>query len=81
MRILARQELEQQLVQIEPAQKGAASDPRQPAAPFRVKERLELLLARPREQERLERLQQSTQLGARPFRPARDQRDPAELDA
>ena len=58
MRILARQELQQQLVQVEAAHERRAADARQPAAPFGVEQRLQLVLARPRQQERLEALQQ-----------------------
>jgi hypothetical protein len=47
MRILARQQLEQELVQIEAAKQSGAAHERQPAAPLRLDERLELLLAGP----------------------------------
>ena len=47
MRILAREELQQQLVQVEAAQQRRAAEQRQPAAPFGLDQRLELAARRP----------------------------------
>jgi hypothetical protein len=48
MRILARQQLQQQLVQIEAAQQRRAAGSGMPATPFRLDQRLELAGAGPR---------------------------------
>ena len=77
VRILARQELQQQLVQIEAAYERRTADSRQPAAPFGAQQRLQFVLPRPRQQQRLESLQQPSQFRARASRAARDHRDAA----
>src|SRR4029079_16586656 len=58
MRILARKQLQQQLVQIETAEQRGARRQRKAAAPLGLDERLELARAGPRQRKRLERLQQ-----------------------
>src|SRR4029077_3538762 len=65
MRILARQELEQELVQVEPAEERAAAYTRQATPPLGAQQRLEFLLARPGQEQRLEGLQEPPQFGAR----------------
>src|SRR5439155_16764051 len=74
VRILAREKLQQQLVQIETAQQRRSADQRQATAPFCPDERLELARTGPGERQRLERLQYAALLGARAARPARDHR-------
>ena len=64
MRILARQELQQQFVEVEAAQERRSADPRQPAAPFGPEQRLQFVLPRPGQEQRLEPLQQPPQFGA-----------------
>ena len=77
MRIFPRQELEQELVQVEAADERRAADPREPSPPFRMQQRLQLLLTRPRQEQRLEPLQEPPQFRARAARAARHHRDPA----
>jgi hypothetical protein len=75
MRIFARQELQQKLVQVEAADERRATDSRKTAAPLGVEQRFQLRLPRPRQDERLKRLQQSAQLRAWAPRAARHHRD------
>ena len=77
MRIFARQHLQQQLVEIEAAEQRRAGDQRQAAAPFGPGQRLDLVGARPRKGQRLERLQDAAQLRTRTFCAARHQRNAA----
>src|SRR5207249_792618 len=74
VRILAREELEQELGQVEAAQQGRTADQRQPAAPLGLEKRLELPRTRPRERKRLKGLDRRAQLGSRSSRTARHQR-------
>jgi hypothetical protein len=75
MRIFARQELQQQLVQIEPAEKRRSTDPRQSSSPLGAQQRLQLTLAEPRQEQRLKGLQAVRAApsagAARPARPSR----------
>ena len=72
--VFARQQLQQQFVQIESAQQRRAARKRQAATPFRLEQRLELAGPRPRQRDRLERLQQAARLGPRPLGAARHHR-------
>ena len=75
VRVLARQQLEQQLVQIEAAQQRRPGHQRQATTPLGTNQRLQLAAARPGQRQRLERLQHTAQLGARALRTPRNQRD------
>ena len=77
MRILARHKLQQQFVQIKPAQQRCALRQRHATAPVGGEQRFELARARPRHEQRLERIQQSAQLRTRTLRAARDHRHAA----
>jgi hypothetical protein len=76
VRVLARQQLQQELVQIETAQQSRARDQRQTAAPLGSEQGPQLAAAGPGQRQRLECLQDSAQFGARPPGAARYQRDP-----
>ena len=79
VRVFARKELQQQLVQIKAAQQRRPRDQRQTAAPLGSEQRSQLAGAGPGQGQRLECLQDPAQLGARSPRAARDQRDAAVL--
>src|SRR5689334_2040492 len=78
MRVFARQQLQQQFVQVETAQQRRAARQREAAAPIGLDQRLELPRAGPRQCERLECLQHAAKLRARSLRALRDHRDAPE---
>src|SRR5712691_330442 len=78
MRIFARQETQQQLVQIKAAQQGLAAQQRLPAGPFGTGERAHLALAEPGESQGLESEQHAAQRRPGAARSSRDHGDPAE---
>src|SRR5689334_17882606 len=68
MRIFTRNELQQELVQIKAAKQCRTPRKRQTASPLGGQQRLQFAGARPRQDERLKRVQQTAKLGARTLR-------------
>ena len=77
MRVVAREQLQHEFVQIKTAQQAAAFQLRQPALPFRLVQRAQFAFAAPGQQERLECEQHAAQHRSRTARAARNQRDAA----
>jgi hypothetical protein len=73
MRIIAGEELEKQLIQIETADERKAFEGRVAALPFSLMQGAQLGLAGPRQQQRLKGKQHAAQRRSRAARAARDQ--------
>jgi len=81
VRIVARQQVQQQLVQVETAHQRRALQVRLTALPFGAVQRAHLALAEPGQQQRLEVHQHAAQRRPGPARAARHDRQPAVLTA